>query len=124
MKRTLRKSEFVNAILESIKKGIENAEVLSSLSDDELYAKEQIQKLGEYNVIEIKNAPPRFQRYIKIEKNIYHDFYEVGWDFNYGYPRKTERFQDPIEVVHFLKNNNIDLYSLKVTINPFLTNGL
>lgn len=92
--------------------------------DIEKQALDKVRKLGEFGIIEIKNAPAKFKGYLEIENNTYNNYYVVGWNFNYGCPRSAERFRKPEEVIKFLKDNGINLSSLVKTVNPDLTNGL
>lgn len=85
---------------------------------------EKLEKLGEYGIIEIKNAPSRFKGYIQICKSLYRKAYHIGWDFNYGCPRDGIVFRSPQGVISFLIDNGVSLFSLKSTRDPSLTNGL
>ena len=90
----------------------------------EAIALDKVRKLGEYGIISIKNAPEKFGGYIEIEKNTFYDYYSIGWHFNYGCPRDSKKLYTPEDVIKFLKDNNVNLYSFVSTVNPDLTNGL
>ena len=84
---------------------------------------ERLNNLGSYGVIAIKRVP-NFGGLIEITKNIYHDYFVIGWDFNYGMARKGVRCNSAEEVLEFIKTNNINLYSVFYACDPCLTNGL
>ena len=90
----------------------------------ERQATEKMRNLGSYGIIEVRNAPSRFNRYLRIEKNESRNTYAVCWDYNFGFPAKSVKFDTPEEVVAYLKENNVDLSSLQTTVDPLLTNGL
>ena len=83
-----------------------------------------INSLGNYGVIHIKAVPTEFMGLIEISKNLFDNTWCVGWNFNYGCPQNSKRFNTAEEVVSFLVENKIPIKNLFIKSDPCLFNGL